>query len=135
MKRVIISGSAKLQDNINQWVKYFENKNYEVLDYPKLVKQENYINELEDVYKNFYRSIENTDVFFLANEEKNGIKGYIGAGMFAELTYAVILNLVHNKNIEIYILNIPSSELPQYDEVKFFIDMGYIKLYEEKFIC
>ena len=48
------------------------------------------------------------------NEEKNGIKGYIGASAIAELTYVVILNLIHNKNIDIYILNMPSEELSAY---------------------
>ena len=65
------------------------------------------------------------------NEEKKGIKGYIGASAIAELTYVVILNLIHNKNIEIYILNMPSEEVSSYDEVKFWLDMGWIKLYKE----
>ena len=49
----------------------------------------------------------------------------------AELTYVVILNLLHNKNITIYILNMPSKEVPSYDEVKFFLDAGWIKLYKK----
>lgn len=84
------------------------------------------------IYKNFYTALENTDVYFLTNEEKNGIKGYIGASSIAELTYVVILNLIHNKNIEIYILNIPSEEVSSYDEVKFWLDKGWIKLYKEE---
>lgn len=62
---------------------------------------------------------------------KNGIKGYIGASAIAELTYVVILNLIHNRNIDIYILNMPSEEVLSYDEVKFWLDMGWVKLYEE----
>ena len=65
------------------------------------------------------------------NEEKNGIKGYIGASSIAELTYVVILNLIHNKNIEIYILNMPSKEVSSYDEVKFWLNMGWIKLFDK----
>ena len=53
------------------------------------------------------------------NEEKDGIDDYIGAGSIAELTYVVILNLLHNQNIEIYILNMPSKEVLGYDEIKF----------------
>ncbi len=66
------------------------------------------------------------------NEEKEGIKGYIGASSIAELTYVVILNLIHHKNIEIYILNMPSEEVSSYDEVKFWLDMGWITLFEKK---
>lgn len=66
------------------------------------------------------------------NEEKKGIKGYIGTSAIAELTYVVILNLIHHKKIEIYILNMPSEEVSSYDEVKFWIDMGWIKLFDKE---
>lgn len=66
------------------------------------------------------------------NEEKNGIKGYIGASAIAELTYVVILNLIHNKNIEIYILNMSNEDVSSYDEVKFWLDMGWIKLFSKE---
>lgn len=101
MKKIVISGSVKLQDKVEYWIEKFEN--YEILDYPKLVLKENYKEELPLIYKNFYSNIEKTDIFFLMNEEKNGIKGYIGTSGMSELTYAVILNLIHNKNIKIYI--------------------------------
>lgn len=111
MKKIVISGSSKLQDKVNYWLEHFKNKDYKILDYPKLIEQENYVKELPNVYKDFYTALENTDVYFLMNEEKNGIKGYIGASAIAELTYVVILNLIHQKNIEIYILNMPSEEV------------------------
>ena len=131
MKKIVISGSSKLQDKVNYWLDYFKNRNYEILDYPKLIEPANYTTELPVVYKDFYTALENTDVFFLMNEEKKGIKGYIGASAIAELTYVVILNLIHNKNIEIYILNMPSEEVSSYDEVKFWLDKGWIKLYNK----
>ncbi len=132
MKKIVISGSSKLQDKVNYWLDYFKNKNYEIIDYPKFIEHDNYEKELPKVYKDFYTSLENTNVFFLMNEEKNGIKGYIGASAIAELTYAVILNLIHNKNIDIYILNMPSQEVSSYDEVKFWLDMGWIKLFDRE---
>lgn len=131
MKKIVISGSSKLENKVTYWLDYFKNKNYQILDYPKLTKPENYQKDLPNIYKNFYTAIENTDIFFLMNEEKNNIPGYIGASAIAELTYAIILNLIHKKNIEIYILNIPSKEVPSYDEVKFWLDMGWIKLYNQ----
>lgn len=129
MKKVVISGSSKLQDKVSYWLNYFKNNEYEILDYPKLIEQENYVKELPKVYKDFYTALENTDVYFLMNEEKNGIKGYIGASAIAELTYVVILNLIHNKKIKIYILNMPSEEVSSYDEVKFWLDMGWIQIF------
>ena len=131
MKKMVISGSSKLQDKINYYLNYFKDKGFEVLDYPKKVDEENRMIDLPKIYNYFYTALENTDVFFLMNEEKNGVKGYIGSNSFAELTYVVMLNLIHNKNIEIYILNMPSKEVSSYDEVKFWLDMGWIKLYNE----
>ena len=83
------------------------------------------------VYENKKDKLE-TSLFerLLLSEEKNGIKGYIGANSMSELTYAIILNLLHSKNIEIYILNIPSKEVFGYYEIKSWIDIGWIKLYQ-----
>ena len=132
MKKIVISGSSKLQDKVEYWISYFKNLNYEILDYPKYTEPSEYEKTLPKIYKNFYTALENTDVYFLMNEEKNGIKGYIGASSIVELTYVVILNLIHNKNIEIYILNMPSKEVSSYDEVKFWLNMGWIKLFNKK---
>ena len=132
MRKIVISGSSKLQDKVNYWLDYFKNKNYEIIDYPKFIEHDNYDKELSKIYKDFYTALENTNVFFLMNEEKNGIKGYIGASAIAELTYVVILNLIHDKNIDIYILNMPSQEVSSYDEVKFWLDMGWIKLFDKE---
>ena len=74
MKKIVISGSSKLQEELITWKEYFEQKGYEVIDYPKQVSKEN----LKDIYKSFYESLEKTDVLFLMNEERKGIKGYIG---------------------------------------------------------
>ena len=32
MKKIVISGSSKLQDKVNYWLQHFKNKNYEILD-------------------------------------------------------------------------------------------------------
>lgn len=131
MNKVVISGSSKLQHKVKFWINHFEEKGYEVIDYPKYVNEDDYKKELPIIYKDFYTNLEETDIYFLMNEEKNGIEGYIGASSIAELTYAVILNLIHDKNIEIYILNMPSKEVSSYDEVKFWLEIGWIKLYKE----
>lgn len=70
MKKIVISGSSKLQDKVNYWLEYFESKNYEILDYPKFIEKENYNTELPKVYQNFYTALENTNVLFLVNEKK-----------------------------------------------------------------
>ena len=60
MKKIVISGSSKLQEKVNYWLNYFEKENYEILDYPKLIAQSTYEKELPKVYKDFYNALENT---------------------------------------------------------------------------
>lgn len=38
MEKLVISGSSKLEDKVKYWVDYFENKGYQVLDYPRLIE-------------------------------------------------------------------------------------------------
>lgn len=97
MKKVVISGSSKLQEELITWKEHFEQKGYEVIDYPKQVSKEN----LKDIYKSFYESLEKTDVLFLMNEERKGIKGYIGPSSMAEVIYTIMLNkfIIKNRNL------------------------------------
>ena len=37
MKKIVISGSSKLQDKINYYLNYFKDRGFEILDYPKKV--------------------------------------------------------------------------------------------------
>jgi len=131
MKTIVISGSSKLKERVNYWCNYFKENGYEILDYPKFIEKENYKKDLAKHYLDFYTAINNTDTFFLMNEEKNGIAGYIGASAMSELNYVVMQNQIHGKNIDIYILNVPSDTLSCYDEVNFFLDMGWIKLFRK----
>ena len=131
MKKIVISGSSSMQDKITYWKNYFTNKNLEVIDYPKKINKKNLLKELPNLYSNFYKSIDNTDILFLVNVDKNNIKGYIGANIFSELNYALIQNLNNNKNIKIYLLQKPSKELFCYDEIMNYLELGWIKLYSE----
>ena len=114
-------------DLLKPHILFLQQKGYEVIYYPKQVSKEN----LKDIYKSFYESLEKTDVLFLMNEERKGIKGYIGPSSMAEVIYTIMLNQIHNKKIEIYILNMPSREVSCYDEIKLFLENGWIKIYEK----
>lgn len=35
MKKIVISGSAKLLDKVSYWINHFESNGYEILDYSK----------------------------------------------------------------------------------------------------
>lgn len=127
MKTVVISGSSKLPEAIAYWRGYFEGRGYQVLDYPYPLPPDQPA-ALAEAYERFYRHLDTTDTLFLMNEDKNGIKGYIGASAIAELTYAIIANLNHNRSIDIIILQEPSPDQSCYEEVKFWLDQGWIHL-------
>ncbi|MEG0329337.1 MAG: hypothetical protein RSA91_07440 [Bacilli bacterium] len=70
MKKLVIAGSAKLQSDINYWKQIFSNDNYEVLDYPKVIGKEKFM----ELYLSVHKKIEHitkTDILFIMNEDKN----------------------------------------------------------------
>lgn len=131
MKKVVISGSAKLQDNTNYWIKYFANKGYNILDYPRPIEKEKFMELYPKIHKDFFENITETDILFVMNETKDEIEGYIGAETFAELTFALMQNLVYNKNIHIVILRMPSIKVQSYEEINLWLKLGWIKLYDK----
>lgn len=132
MKKVVIAGSAKLQKEINKWLQIFESKNCEILDYPRKIEQEKFMELYPSVHKSFFEYITKTDILFIMNEDKDGKSGYIGAESFAELTFGLAQKLVYNKEIELVILKMPSQDVQCYEEINLWLKLGWIKLYEEE---
>lgn len=132
MKKIVISGSTKLTEQIAYWRGYFEGRGYEILDYPKPVPEGDYAVEMTKIYRRFYRNLDNTNSFFLMNEDQNDIVGYIGSSAMSELSYVVMNNLNHDKHVEIFILQEPSDQQSHCAEVKFWLDQGWIKVYEKQ---
>lgn len=131
MKKVVISGSAKLEEKINYWLYYFKNKNYNILDYPVPIQENVFLEEYPNIHKNFFKAITNCDILFIMNEDKNGLLGYIGPSTFSELAFGIVQNLIYNKNIEIILLQLPDENIPSYDEISLWLKLGWIKLYKE----
>lgn len=153
MKKLVISGSSKLHERALYWRGYFEGRGYEVIDWPAPVSLEaetldepqtapglslgrwlnssdsDYAERLTNVYKRFYKNIDQADAFFLMNEDQKNIEGYIGASSFSELMYAIINNLNRGRKVDIYILKMPAKEQSCYEEVKFWIDQKIVRLY------
>lgn len=131
--KIVIAGSAKLPDKINLWRTVFSNKKYEILDYPKPIEECNFIELYPEIHKSFFENITKTDVLFIMNEDKNGIEGYIGAESYAELAFGLAQNLIYNKKIDLVILKMPSNKVQCYDEIKLWLELGWIKLYNRSY--
>lgn len=130
MKKLVIAGSSKLVEQCAYWRGYFEGRGYDVIDYPSPVPfDDEHANEITDVYTSFYQNLDRTDILFVMNEDKDGIGGYIGPSAIAELTYAIIGNLNHGKKVEITLLQMPSEDQKCFGEVKFWLNQGWIQIY------
>lgn len=128
---VVISGSSRFQAKISFWKNHFEAKGYEVIAVPEVWDEaRDFKQQLTSLYHDFYSAIDTCDTFFLVNEDKDGLKGYIGANGTAELIYATMLNVVKNKDIDIYISKVPDEGVLACDEVISFLKVGWIKVYE-----
>ena len=128
MKKIVIASSARFQEEIEICKKYFANKGYNVINYPKKINPEN-TEEYRNIYQQFFESLVEADEVFILNEDKNGITGYIGAQVFAEMSFAIAQNTVYNANKKIYLLKMPSKEVSCYKEVKNFIKLGWIMIF------
>lgn len=131
MKKIVISGSAKLTEQVAYWRGYFEGRGFKILDYPGALHTSDNAAELTKIYQEFYQNLDATDSFFLMNEDKDGIVGYVGASAIAELTYVVMGNLNRGRNVEISILKLPSKEQGCYDEINFWLEQGWIKIHKK----
>lgn len=127
-QKVVIAGSASLQEKVLQWRKFWTDHHYQILAYPEAIPADSFMTDYPKVFRHFFQQIESTDVFFLMNENKNGINGYIGAESFAELAFAVSQNQINNKHLEIIILQMPDPKVQSFQEINLWLQMGWIKL-------
>ena len=134
MKKLIISGSAKFQEKYLDLVKTFSPK-YDILDFPKIIHVVEFEKKYPEVLSNYYKNIEKSDIFLLANFDKNGVSGFIGAAAFAELSYAVIRKINYDQNIEIYLLQQPPEDFFAKDEISLWIKYDWVKIADDHFFA
>lgn len=126
-KKIVVSASSNFCDDVKELVALLTKNGNEVLEYVK-----NTDREYKEVLFDFYSAICKTDVLLVYNKDKNGISGYIGNSVFSEINYAAINNIVHNKNIDIYLLNDIDKNNSCYGELKYYKDINMIKILSDK---
>ncbi len=127
--KVVIAGSAGLQEGIQKWIQYWENKEgCSVINYPHEIPPDNFRGLYPEVHADFFKDITEADVLFVANEKKNGIEGYIGAETFAELAFGLAQNLVYGKKIKLILAHMPVKEIACYEEIVLWLKLGWVEL-------
>lgn len=125
--KIVIAGSAKLQDKIDEWVEYWNSQDgCLVIDYPQAIPEDGFESFYPERHKTFFKNIIDTDILFIANDPRNGINGYIGAETFAELGFGVAQKLIYGKNIKLILAWMPNKEVACYDEIVLWLKLGWI---------
>jgi len=126
-KKIVICASVSFEDQIIEWKNKLEERGFEVLRYPTKIR-ENLLDGYNKEFSEHYDAINKADMILALNLDKNGIQGYIGPGVFAEMAFALGLNRAFNKNIEVCYLNpIAKEGLPCSDELELWQNLGWIK--------
>lgn len=125
--KIVVAGSAKLQTEIQQWVSYWNSKNNcEVINFPQQITSENFEQLYPAIHTKFFKDITEADILFIANEEKNGVSGYIGAETFAELAFGLAQKLVSKQNLKLILAHMPAPKVQSYNEIVLWLKLGWI---------
>ncbi|MBU1092782.1 hypothetical protein KJ836_03905 [Patescibacteria group bacterium] len=133
MKKVVICASAVFYQEAQEWKYRLESMGYEVIRIIQSIS-ENDIDQYQKIHREHYAKMAECDMVFALNLEKRGISGYIGSSVFAEIAFAIGLNLVFNKNIQILYLNPIPNNLPCSDELTKWQKLGWIKQFQPSVI-
>ena len=131
-KKVVIAGSVSLSNEIHQWIDYWNGQaGHKVIDFPKTIHPEGFLSEYPQVHREFFKNLRKADILFVANENKNGIVGYIGAETFAEAAFAVTENLIDRKKIKVLLRQMPSAKVQSFEEIRLWLKLGWIQIMEK----
>lgn len=126
MEKVVICGSGSLHREAEKRKNELEDEGYDVIKYPNVVNIDS-IKDYEKAHIKHYEKINKCDILFVMNLDKNGIKNYIGPSVFAEIAYAIGLNVTKNCDIDIFLLNSIPEEVPYREELKLWKELGWIR--------
>jgi hypothetical protein len=131
-KKVCIAGSASLPQAIAEWKSYWEAlPHHTVVAVPISISKRKFAKEYPHIHRNFFRALTQTRILFVANEDKKGIRGYIGAETFAELVFAMMQRFTGGRAIRIILAKMPSKKVPSYEEIKLWLKLGWIELFKK----
>mgnify|MGYP001619476250 CR=1 FL=1 len=129
-RKLVICASASFENEIIEWKNKLETSGFEVIKYPTKIKDD-FLNNYKKEFIEHYEAISKADIILALNLDKKGIAGYIGSGVFAEMAFAIGLNKVLDKKIDVCYLNpIPEGVLPYSDELKLWQELEWIKSFE-----
>lgn len=126
MKKIVICASSKLKTEILSWQKRLIKLGFKVIQAPlsagKLTTK-----KYATVHTRHYQKLSQADLVFVVNASTAKSKNYIGPSTFAEIAFAIGLNLTLKKRIKIHILNPIPRHLPYSKELSLWEKLGWIR--------
>ena len=132
LKKVVISASSSQHLVIKKWLKYWKEKGYRVINHPIQIKKSNFQTDWPKIHKDFFSSLSKADILFIANEDKKGFTGYVGVGVFAELSFVLGLNFIRKRKIKIVLYKKPSRQSVFYEDTVLWLKLRWINLFNKK---
>jgi len=129
MKKIVICSSVSFEKEIAEWKEKLEKLSFIVIKYP-IKLSGNFIDEYEKEFSNHYKAMLESESIIILNIEKNGIPGYIGPGVFAEIAFTIGLNKTMDKKIDIYCINPIPQNLPYFEELDLWQKLNLIKIFK-----
>lgn len=129
MKKVVICASASLYEKAEVWRNKLKDMGYDVIRSIERINNDQL--SYKKTHIKHYKKIKETDVLFILNLDKNGVKNYIGPSVFVEIAFAIGLNVVFEKNIQIYCLKPLPKNLPYSDELFLWQKLKWIKIWDK----
>ncbi|BFT94154.1 MAG: hypothetical protein MNSN_06860 [Minisyncoccus archaeiphilus] len=123
MKKIVICSSIKFGKEIMEWKDILEDIGFRVIKYPVRTKDGV---SYEEEFSSHYFSISKADAILVLNLEKDGIPGYIGPGVFAEIAFAIGWEKVKGKDIKVYYVNPIPDSLPYSEELRLWQSLGWL---------
>ncbi len=131
--KVCVASSASLPEATAKWKNYWESQpNHIVIAAPKPIAKRDFAQKYPSVHTNFFRGLLKSDILFIANEDKKGIRGYIGAEVFAELVFGMMQNFTGGPKIRVILAKHPAKTLPCYDEIAAWLKLGWIEVFKKE---
>jgi len=128
MKKIVICASAIFYQEAQAWKSKLEQQGYEVIRTIQKIDGGN-LEQYRITHSEHYSKIADCDTVFVLNLEKHGRDGYVGPSVFAEIAFAIGLNVALNKNIEIFYLKQWPDDLPYSDELDKWQKLGWLQLW------
>lgn len=123
-RSIIIAGSSKFYKEALTYKNELETAGYDVTAFIEDPAAKSWFS----LYENFYSKLFRADDIFVLNLDKKGIKGYIGAETFAELSHMATRKM-RGEDVHIYLYQWPSRKCACYDEIMEMKKLGWLELW------